>query len=135
MSDDCDEEFRQKHQLTPRQLELKSISRHQAMLNSYIFKNEPENFPFFTVLLFQLTSVATSLIRNCTCMCVCVCVCECVCVCLYMLMLVCVCACVCILMLVCVYWFAPFICLFIKLLCVCICLSLSYSVCGFNNNT
>ena len=31
-----------------------------------------------------------------------------------------VCACVCMLMLVCGYWFAPFICLFIKLLCVCV---------------
>ena len=39
----------------------------------------------------------------------------------------------CILMLVFVYWFAPFICLFVKLLCVCICFSLSYSVCAFND--
>ena len=120
MSDDCDEEFRQKHQLTPRQLELKSISRHQAMLNSYIFKNEPENFPFFTVLLFQLTSEATSLIRNYLCKSVCVCVCVLVCV--NADVCVCVCVCVWVLMLMCVYWFAPFICLLIKLLCMCICL-------------
>ena len=58
------------------------------------FKTNLKSFLFFTVLPFQLTSEATSLIRNCMCVCVCVCVCV--------LMLVCVCACVCILMLVCV---------------------------------
>ena len=63
--------------------------------------------------------------------CVCVCVCACVCVCVNAS--VCVCVCVCILMLVCVYWFAPFICLFVKLLFVCICFSLSYSLCVFND--
>ena len=45
---------------------------------SYILKDEPENFPFFTVLPFQLTSEATSLIRNYLCVCVCVCMCVCV---------------------------------------------------------
>ena len=60
-------------------------------------------------------------------------VCVFVCVCVYVLMLVYVCARVCILMLVFVYWFAPFICLFVKLLCLCICFSLSYSVCVFDD--
>ena len=66
-------------------------------------------------------------------LCVCVSVCLCACMCECLLMLVCVCSCVCILILVCVYWFAPFVCLFIELLCVCICFSLSYSVCVFND--
>ena len=56
----------------------------------------------------------------------------CVCVCVCVLMLVCVCACACVSMLVCLYWFAPFVCLFVKLLCVlfvkllCVCLMTIY---------
>ena len=67
-------------------------TRHQAMLNSFL--GEPENFPFFTVLPFQLTSEATSLIRNCICVCVCVCV--------YVCVNASVCVCVCINASVCV---------------------------------
>ena len=82
------------------------------------FKMKLKTF-LFTVLLFQLTSEATSLIRNCVCVCVCLCVCigvlmlMCVCVCVC----VCVCACVCVLMLMCVHW------------CHSSAYSLSYSVC------
>ena len=67
---------------------------------------------------FPLTSDATSVIKNCICVCVCECVCAHVCV----LMLMCVCVCVGGGINANVYWFAPFICLPVKLLYVCICL-------------
>ena len=64
------------------------IHSHKISGNAQLLhlQDKPENFPFFTVLPFQLTSVATSLIRNCISVYVCVCVCV--------LMLVCVCVCV-----------------------------------------
>ena len=58
------------------------------------------------------------------CVCVCVCVNACV----------CVCECMCILMLVCVYWFAPFICLFVKILCLYVFFIKLLCVCVFNDH-
>ena len=76
-----------------------TLTRDQARFNSSIFENETENFPFFTVLPFQLTSVATSLITKSLSHTLSV------------------------LMLMCVYWFALFICLLVKFLSLSLCLS------------
>ena len=76
-----------------------TLTRDQARFNSSIFENETENFPFFTVLPFQLTSVATSLITKSLSHTLSV------------------------LMLMCVHWFALFICLLVMFL------SLSLSLC------
>ena len=82
------------------------------MFGIYSHKTSGSTLPSFKVKLktvlfsryFRSSSEATSLIRNCISVCVCVCVRV------Y----------VCVLMLMCVYWFASFICLLVKLLCVCL---------------
>ena len=106
-------------------------TRHKAMLNLHLLRRTLKLSYFHSTSVPVNFSSHFSYQKLYLCVCVSVCLCACMCECL--LMLVCVCSCVCILILVCVYWFAPFICSFVKLLCVCICFSLSYSLCVFND--
>ena len=71
-------------------------TRHQAMLNSSIFLDETKNFPFFTVLPFQLTlrsHFSYQKLHLCVCLCVLLLVCVCVRVCVYINASVCVLVC------------------------------------------